>query len=51
MGYRSMEFDFQKENKDHEANSVDNITQDVSDINLSSLLSEPNGFQLERMVN
>ena len=31
-----------KKNKDHEANVIDDITQDVSDINLSAMLFEVN---------
>ena len=43
MGHRSVDCRLpRRNNKNHEANVVDNITQDVSDINLSAMVSEVN---------
>ena len=43
VGHRSMKCRLpKKKNKNHKANVVDNITQDVSDINLSTMVSKMN---------
>ena len=43
VGHRSVDCRLsRKNNKNHEANVVDNITQDVSNINLSAMVSEVN---------
>ena len=43
VGHRSMDCRLpRKNNKNHEANVMDNITQDVSDINLSTMVSKVN---------
>ena len=42
VGHRSMDCRLPRKNKNHKAIMVDNITQDVSDINLSAMVSEVN---------
>ena len=42
IGHKSSECRLPKKNKNHEANVVDNITQDVADINLCAVISEVN---------
>ena len=42
MGHRSVDCILLRKNKNHEVNVVDNITQDVSDINLSAMVFEVN---------
>ncbi|KAL5582045.1 hypothetical protein UlMin_014487 [Ulmus minor] len=42
IGHKSSECRLLKKNKNHEANVVENITQDVADINLCAVISEVN---------
>ena len=42
VGHRSVDCRLSRKSKNHEANMVDNITQDVLDINLSAMVSEVN---------
>ncbi|KAL5559487.1 hypothetical protein UlMin_035698 [Ulmus minor] len=42
IGYESSECKLPKKNKNHEANVVDDITQDVADIDLCAVISEVN---------
>ena len=42
VGHRSVDCRLSRKNKNHEANVVDNIIQDVSDINLSAMVSKVN---------
>ena len=42
IGHKSSKCRLPKKNKNHEANVVDNITQDVADINLCAVISKVN---------
>ena len=44
VGHRSVDCRLSGKNKNHEANVMNNITQDVLDINLSTMVSEVNFF-------